>query len=221
MPKEMARYLRRIKQAWSYIIGEREDFQNMLDVNTVHVLQGRCPFRSFDDRAYVEARLLKGEILPAVRSPDLQKELLQRILSVEHTIPSIYTFLEETKWLEPGAGILKGVLPTKCNGSLAQAFRALHNGQTRLKEQMSAFSYRHRDLPTGLEAEWFSYRQLWLMPLRHFPAPKKDYAKWKKVSNVTGKRKRDKVPQEVETTEAAGPGFSAAVAAPACVSCIG
>jgi len=119
MPKEMARYLYRIKQIWNCIIGEREDFQNMLDTNTVHVLQGRCPFRSLDDRAYVEAKLLKGEILPAMRSPDLQKELLQRILSVEYIIPSIYTFLEETKWLEPGTSILKGVLPTKYNGSLA------------------------------------------------------------------------------------------------------
>ncbi len=206
MLKEMARYLCRIKQTWSYIVGDREAHRNKLDANTVHLLQGRCPFRSLNDRAYIEARLLRGDILPAVRSPDLQRTLLQRILSVEHTIPSIHTFLEETKWLEPGAAILKGILPTKCKGSLAQAFRALHNGQTRLKEQTSAFSYRHRDLPTGTETEWFSYRQLWLIPLRHYPAPKKDCARWK-VSNVLGKRKRDKEPQEVETTEAAGPGF--------------
>ena len=202
----MTRYLCRIKQTWSYIIGDREDHQNKLDATTVYVLQGRCPFWSLDDCAYVEARLLKGDILPGVRSPDLQKMLLVRIMSVEHTIPSIHTFLEGTKWLEPGAAILKGIVPTKCMGSLAQAFRALHNGQTRLKEQTSAFSYRQKDLPIGSETEWFSYRQLWLIPLRHYPAPKKDCAKWK-VRNVTGKRKRDREPQEVETTEPVGSGF--------------
>ncbi|KAL9132046.1 MAG: hypothetical protein Q9217_000174 [Psora testacea] len=206
---EMARYLSRVKHTWSCIIGEREDYQNKLDANTVHILQGRCPFRSLDDRAYVEAELLKGNILPAVKSPDLQKKLLQRILAVEHTIPSIYTFLEDTKCLEPGARILKGVLPTKCKGSLAQAFRALHNGQTRFKEQTSAFSYRHRDLPTGSEVEWLSYRQLWLLPIRHFPTPKKDSAKWKKVGNGTarGKRKRDDNRHDVDSLKAAGPVF--------------
>jgi len=203
----MARYLSRVKQTWRFITGEGEYHQNRLDANTVHILQGRCPFRSLDDRTYVEAGLSRGDIFPAVRSPDLQKGLLERILSVEHTIPSIYTFLEETKCLEPGARILKNILPTKCKGSLAQAFRALHNGQARLKEQTGAFSYRHRDLPTGSEVEWLSYRQLWLFPLRHFPAPRKDSAKWKRLSHVTGKRKRDNDRPNFDQSETVRSGF--------------
>lgn len=203
----MARYLSRVKQTWGFIIGEREYHQNRLDANTVHILQGRCPFWSLDDRTYVEARLLKGDIFPAVGSPDLQKGLLERILSVEHTIPSIYTFSEETKCLEPGARILKSLLPTKCKGSLAQAFRALHNGQARLKEQTGTFLYRNRCLSTGPEVEWLSYRQLWLFPLRHFPAPRKDSAKWKRVSNVIGKRKRGDDRQDVDSSEAVRSGF--------------
>jgi len=203
----MARYLSRVKQTWGFITGEREYHQNRLDANTVYILQGRCPFRSLDDRAYVEARLLKGDIFPAVGSPDLQKSLLERILSVEHTIPSIYTFFEETKCLEPGARILKSILPTKCKGSLAQAFQALHNRQARLKEQTGTFLYRHRTLSTGSEVEWLSYRQLWLFPLRHFPTPRKDSGKWKRVSDVIGKRKRDDDRQGVHSSEAASSGF--------------
>ena len=204
--KEMARYLYRIKQIWSYVIGECEEYKYMLDANTVRILQGRCPFRSLKDRAYIEGMWLKGEILPVVSPPDLRKRLFERILAVKHSIPSIYTFLEGVKWLEPGSGILKNILPNKCKGSLSQAFRALHNGQTRFKEQTSAFSFRHKDLLTGSEAEWLSYRQLWLIPLRHFPTPKKDSAKWK-IGNVTGKRKRSKVAQEEETIDAVEPGF--------------
>ena len=203
----MARYLSRVKETWGFIAGERKYHQNRLDANTVHILQGRCPFRSLNDRAYVEARLLKGDIFPAVGSPDLQKSLLERILSVEHTIPSIYTFFEETKCLEQGARILKSILPTKCKGSLAQAFRALHNEQARLKEQTGTFLYRNRDLSTGSEVEWLSYRQLWLFPLRHFPAPRKDSAKWKRVGNVSGKRKRGDDRQDVDSSEAARSGF--------------
>ena len=209
MLKEMARYLSRIKHTWSCIIGKREDYQHRLDASTVNILQGRCPFRSLDDRTYVEARLLKGDILPAVISSDPQINLLQNLMSVEHTIPSIYTFLEDTKYLEPCARILKDILPTKCKGSLAQAFHTLHNGQLTLKEQMSAFSYRHRNLPTGSDVEWLAYRQLWLLPLRHFPTPKKDSAKWKKASNgtVTGKRKRDNTRHDIDSSKAARPVF--------------
>lgn len=202
----MTRYLCQIKQTWSYIVDDRETHQNKLDANIVHLLQRRCSFRSLDDRAYIEARLLREDILSTVRSSNLQRTLLQRILSIEHIIPSIHTFLEKTKWLESSAAILKDILLIKCKSSLAQVFRALHNEQTRLKEQTSAFSYRHRDLSIEFEIEWFSYRQLWLISLRHYSASKKDCAKWK-VSNVLGKRKRDKESQEIETIEAAGPGF--------------
>jgi len=149
----MARYLSQVKQTWRFITGEGKYHQNRLDANTVHILQGCCPFQSLNDRTYIEAGLSKEDIFSAVRFPDLQKGLLERILSVEHTIPFIYTFLKETKCLEPGARILKNILLTKCKGSLAQAFRALHNGQARLKEQTGAFLYQHRDLPTGSEVK--------------------------------------------------------------------
>ncbi len=206
MLKKMTRYLCRIKQTWSYIVDDRETHRNKLDANIVHLLQRRCSFRSLNDRAYIEARLLREDILPTVRSSDLQRTLLQRILSIEHIIPSIHTFLEKIKWLESSAAILKGILLIKCKNSLAQAFRALYNEQTRLKEQTSAFSYQHRDLSIEIEIEWFSYRQLWLIPLRHYSASKKDCARWK-ISNVLDKRKRDKESQEVETIEAAKPDF--------------
>lgn len=206
MLKKMTRYLCRIKQTWSYIVDDRETHRNKLDANIVHLLQRRCSFRSLNDRAYIEARLLREDILSTVRSSNLQRTLLQRILSIEHIIPSIHTFLEKIKWLESSAAILKNILLIKCKNSLAQAFRALHNKQTRLKEQTSAFSYRHRDLPIEIEIEWFSYRQLWLISLRHYSASKKDCARWK-ISNVLDKRKRDKESQEVETIEAAKPDF--------------
>jgi len=122
-------------------------------VNTVHILQGRCSFQSLNDRTYVEAELFKEDIFSAVRSSDLQKGLLEQILSVEHIIPFIYTFLEETKCLKPGARILKNILSTKCKDSLAQAFCVLHNRQARLKEQTGAFLYQHRDLSTESEVE--------------------------------------------------------------------
>lgn len=85
---------------------------------------------------------------------------------------------------------------------------------------MSAFFYRHKNLSIKFEVEWFSYCQLWLMSLRHFLVSKKDYAKWKKINNVTSKRKRNKVLQEIEIIEIARLDFSTTMIALACVSCI-
>ncbi len=73
----MAHYLSRVKQTWCFITDEDKYHQNRLDVNTVHILQGRCPFWSLNDRTYVEAGLFKEDIFSAVRSPDLQKGLLE------------------------------------------------------------------------------------------------------------------------------------------------
>lgn len=184
----MTNALRQICLTWTFILGESQAHQNVLDANTVHILQGRCPFFSFSDRSYLEGELQRNNILPGA-GPVLRTEMYQRILAVQHSIPTIYTFLENTKILEPCAKILQGLLPAGCKSSLAQSFRALHNGQTSFKEQASTFSYKYRELSTGAEVEWFSYRQLWILLLRHFPFPRKDTGKWKARAKCTGKRK--------------------------------
>jgi hypothetical protein len=188
--EEMTNALRQICLTWTTILGESQFHQNVLDANTVHILQGRCPFRSLGDRAYLDAEMRKHSLLPGV-SPAFRTEVYQRILLVQHSIPTIYTFLENTKILEPCARILQSLLPAGCKGSLAQDYRALHNGQTRFKEQVSAFLYEYRAMGTGAEVEWFSYRQLWLLLLRHFPFPRKDTGKWKTQARCTGKRKHE------------------------------
>lgn len=185
----MTNALRQIRSTWAFILGESQTHQRLIDANTIHILQGRCPFRCLRDRTYLHIELRNDNILPGV-SPMVRDAVYQRILMVQHTIPTIYTFLENTKILEPCAKILQGILPSTCKDSLAQAFRSLHNGQTRFKEQISAFTYVDRVMSTGEEVEWFSYRQLWLLLFRHFPSPRKDTSKWKNQARSTGKRKR-------------------------------
>ena len=175
----MTRYLRRVKQVWSYIVGGGEGHYLQTDAYTVHLLQGRCPSMSLEDRTYVETQMLKGEILPAIKSWEQRSAILERIYSVEYSIPSIHTFLEGTKVLEFGARILKEIIPFNCKYSIAQAFESLHNGQTGLKLQLQEFSFEHSIQPSVARAQWIAYRQLWSLCLRHFPwmigqAPRKD-----------------------------------------------
>ncbi len=179
--QEMTRYLRRIKNTWTQIVGDEEADQLRLDANTVAILQGRCPSQSLEDRAHVQTRMLAGDILPAVIAGDHRLQIFDRVCSIEHVIPSIRTFLEDTKYLEPPARILKELLPGKCKGSMSQHFGALHSGQTKVRVQTSESTFEDRTLPPG-RSSWLSYRQLWLFALRHFPvmdgqSPRRDKAK--------------------------------------------
>ena len=176
----MTRYLRRVRKTWTRILGDEEADQLQLDANTVAILQGRCPLLSLEDRAHVQSRFLAGDVLPAVKADDERSQVFDRACSIEHVIPSIHTFLEDTKYLEPGARILKKLLPGKCKDSMSQHFSALHSGQTKVKVQTSEFTYEDRTSSSD-GSSWLSYRQLWLFALRHFPSmdgqlPRRDMA---------------------------------------------
>lgn len=164
----MTRYLRRINKTWTQVVGDKEADQLRLDANTVAILQGRCPMLSLKDRAHVQNRMLAGDIFPAVKADDQRSQIFDRSCSIEHVIPSIHTFLENTKYLEPPARILKQLLPGKCKGSMSQHFSALHGGQVKVKVQTSEFTFEDRTSSSG-RSSWLSYRQLWLFALRHFP----------------------------------------------------
>lgn len=165
----MTRYLRRINKTWTQVIGDKEADQLRLDANTVAILQGRCPMLSLEDRAHVQNRMLAGDIFPAVKADDQRSQIFDRSCAIEHVIPSIHTFLENTKYLEPPARILKQLLPGKCKGSMSQHFNALHGGQVKVKVQTSEFTFEDRTSSSG-RSSWLSYRQLWLFALVTFPS---------------------------------------------------
>ncbi|KAL2056560.1 hypothetical protein ABVK25_002954 [Lepraria finkii] len=178
--KEVTRCLRLVKRTWTHIVGDRENDQLQLDANTVAILQGRCPFRSTEDHAFVRMRMLAGDILPAVKDNNRRSEIFDRICSIEYMILSIKTCIENSKWLEPAVRILKQLLPNNGKGSISQQFHALHNGQASLKVQTSEFTSEDRTWAFG-DSFWLSYRQVFLFSLRHFPAmdsqaPRKDVA---------------------------------------------
>ena len=135
--------------------------------------------------------MLANDILPAVTTDDQRSRIFECICLIEYVIPSIHTFLKDTKYLEPPARILKALLPGKCKGSMSQYFSALHSGQTKAKVQTSEFTFEYQILPSS-RSLWLSYRQLWLFALRHFPVmdgqlPRRDNTK---ESTLHVKRRR-------------------------------
>jgi hypothetical protein len=177
----MTRYLRRVKETLTYIFGENENDWLLIDPNTAHLLQGRCPGLSSEDRAFVQMRMLAGEFFPAIRDYNIRTQIFERLCTIKHVFISIHTSLEDTKYLEPCSRILKKLLPSKCKGSLSEHYAALHSGQRNARVQTAEFTFEDGTLFV-LPASWLAYRMFWLRTLRHFPvmngqAPRRDIGK--------------------------------------------
>jgi hypothetical protein len=101
------------------------------------------------------------------------------MLSMSCLIPSLFTFFENLKYLEPCAKVLRGLLPPKQKRSIFEALSACYVSPDQLHVE-----YSHHDIRTQVPASAdclrvFGYHQLWLFALRNFPsmtdvAPRKD-----------------------------------------------
>ena len=98
-------------KTWTYILGELEGDHLRLDAGTVKILEGRCPYRSSEDRAYIEVQVQAGKFLPAITSPCRRAEILKRVYLVPHVILSFYTLHKDLKALKPLIIILRKILP--------------------------------------------------------------------------------------------------------------
>ncbi|KAL6722255.1 structural constituent of cuticle [Lecanora helva] len=174
--EEMTRYLHCVWRTWNHVTQGDISICSHLDASTVEILEGRCPAVP-TDRRYIEAQ--QSLLFTTVTDPHKRETLMARISSIEYLIPSIHTFLEDTKYLEPCAKIMKRLLPPKSKKTIHQAFEILHNGQRSIKVQLTETSSRDEEQSSAAIGHWKAYRMLWLFALRHFPqmtghAPRKD-----------------------------------------------
>lgn len=179
--QELISYLRCVKTAWDTITNSAEQLANSLDATTVSILEGRCP-QVAEDLEMIEQDTSK--IFPLVKEPAARQAIWQRLRSIAYVIPSLHTFLEDTKYLEPCANILKKLLPQQGTHSVYQQFSRMHDGRCSLQEQHSEESWSLVPQPSAKDAYRRAYLQLWLYAMRHFPemtghAPRKDLSKAK------------------------------------------
>ena len=128
--------------------------------------------------------------------PEIRLSILDKINQIDYLIPSLHTFLEDTKWLEPCAKILQQLFP-KAKGHKSSIRRSLFNCYTGVQQKDNTFRVEQRNLSfieqSGPESYTIEsgYRQLWLFAWRNFPElsailPRKDVGKPKpqaKASN--------------------------------------
>ncbi|PYH50100.1 uncharacterized protein BO96DRAFT_379963 [Aspergillus niger CBS 101883] len=98
-PHEHAHYIQHILNVWTYIMGPQN--VSNLDAESVRLLQGRSPVWSTADHDFIRRLLSVGVLFPGVTDPERRTLLARRLLSVTTIIPSLRTFMEDTKYLLP------------------------------------------------------------------------------------------------------------------------
>ena len=100
-----------------------------------------------------------GILFPAVTDRQQRLGIFRRLSVIPYLIPSLYTFIEDTKHIEPSAKIMKRLLSPRFKGSVRQAFGRLHTDQTQIMEQRSETAFRSLSL-SAEECFQVAYQQL-------------------------------------------------------------
>lgn len=156
-----------------------------IDTATVEYVQGRSPVYSTVDEHHINGLFETGQLFPSVTDPVARAALRGRLCMTQTIIPSLHTFLEDTKLLEPCAKIMRALLPPKYRGTIMQGFIGRYSqvqapGAVPMQEGDGTLTPLQGFARAG--TFWAAYRQLWLSALRIFPdvtdvKPRKDKGK--------------------------------------------
>ena len=163
-------YLHHIRSAWDRItLG---DPRLHVDTETVRLLQLRIPRYSQEDRDIITTSMNERALFRYVTDPHLRASLLTRILGLPYTIPSLYSFSEDTKYLQACAPVFKRIVSNNFDKSFKAELTKRYNGSGRGEDQIpletgeQSFTFGHGSEEEAFEA---GYAQLWLFAMRHFP----------------------------------------------------
>jgi hypothetical protein len=190
--QELFSYLLHVKAVWTSMVPRSHWIH--VDEVTVSELELLAPAISSHDHGCVERLMQTRRIFTTVVDEEVRAELLQGILSQTHLIPSLRTFFEDQKYLEPCSTILKSLLDDSEKRPLWRAFTANYWPTNKIHIQYSESEYSFKELQTSQEQDKslgmkLGYLQLWLFCIRHFP-------ELTTIKPRIGSRKRRKLPIE-------------------------
>ncbi|KAK4982611.1 hypothetical protein LTR50_007666 [Elasticomyces elasticus] len=182
--EELLRHLAHVRSVWQGILDGVEHSPHSVDSRTVSAVQALAPSHSSSDKASIEDAISEGSIFAGVRDEDLRSRVFRNFCSVPGLVPSLHTFFENLKYLEPCCTVLKRLLNP---GNKKTIWRGLTGCYYRPDQPVAecAEDDRRQHSPTDLATDRsLAYKQLWLFAMRHFPemtavAPRKELGKGK------------------------------------------
>ncbi|KAI9674061.1 MAG: hypothetical protein M1822_009577 [Bathelium mastoideum] len=191
MSQEMLTNLNHISITWwSRILQGSGVSAATIDDLTVESLELRVPGVSQQDLDYVRARFASKKIFSQVRDNEQRQLLIHNVESVPCLIPSLKTFFENLKYLEPCCQVLKRLLPMDRPRSIRRELWAYYYRPNDFSVEYTEQDMRPHAKSNIEEERWLAYQQLWLFCLRHFPElssvlPRKETGKAKPAQQST------------------------------------
>lgn len=179
-PEELAHYLKLTYNVWASVLLNLSDLFENLDYQTVRVLQLRNPLQYPADGAYIKAQIDGQVLFPNIKDQLVRSRILGQILNLKSTIPSIETFLEDLKWLEPCSNAIREHITRKSKGSLSKILSRGFDYQRHVLSNKIV----SQDTDQKRAAFRVTYRMLFAFAWQHFPelsgiSPKQDQGKQK------------------------------------------
>ncbi|KAK6428816.1 hypothetical protein LTR95_015037 [Oleoguttula sp. CCFEE 5521] len=191
--EELLNYLAHVRSVWSGIT--RGIVESAVDSPTVESLHSLAPRWSSADAQRIELLVDDTHFFPGISRDIVRNSVLPNIKGVATAIPSLFTFFEDIKYLEPCARIMRRLLPSSTtnarNGLSIQLGLKRHHFPT--TDAVISVDYAHGDMRNQHAAECdkftLQYQQLWLFAIRNFT----------RMTNTTARKERKKVrPMAVE-----------------------
>ena len=152
------------------LAGTGDDFPaEAVDTITVQRLETLCPKTSVQDAELMTALMDDNSVFPLVHN-DADRAMIHSNLLECHMIPSLYTFIENLKYLEPCVNILRSLLPPKHKRSVRRELLGSHFRPSELWVEYAMHDTRPHPSNSEEHDRELAYQQLWLYALRNFRA---------------------------------------------------
>ncbi|KAM0714194.1 hypothetical protein Q7P37_009981 [Cladosporium fusiforme] len=166
--EELLAYLTYISEIWRRITAN-VDTSDIVDAGSVEKLQSLAPQHSTADAESISDLVAANKIFTRVTDAGQRGTILANLRSIQDMIPSLFTFFEDLKYLEPCAKVLKALLPPRGRQSVSRGLMGSYFQQEKLLVQHANGDTRtHTGSPSEI-ARTLAYQQLWLFAFRNFP----------------------------------------------------
>jgi Protein of unknown function (DUF3723) len=162
--KEQTCYLETMLNQMKHIF---EDL-GQVDHRSISLLQGRSPFYSLEDAAAIRESCYRGELFVNF-SQHLKAKALSQVMQYDRVMISMYSYREDTMWLECGAKVLVRLLPPTFKGTIRQGFAKYFCCPLQGLGPEHVGEEDHKINEDKAVAFSDAYRRIWLFALRNYP----------------------------------------------------
>jgi hypothetical protein len=166
----MVLYLHYVARSWKNLLRNGTQILplSIIDSNTVQYLELLAPC-SPTDKALVEDLMHRGVLFPSQSSPRIRQTLLDNIYAFSGVIPSLRTFFDTLKYLEPTCEALKKLLDKRLKSTIRSSLQGLFWAPTHSYVQISESQCAEVQSPVSKEDQFqIAYADLWAYCSRRF-----------------------------------------------------